>query len=365
MPGGRSGVQRLWGVGRRVGSERRVSEALEANGMVRCSGAELQGGSPQKALHPAWRPALPGCRFPRKAALAGRRAGRGQGRARLGPPYTATPGAWGVPGARALQEPGLGAWSRGGDGQPPSGWSSDLRHPPGHPPAETGGIGEKGVARTPRARVGGRDRKRGWPRGWEPRARTGLVELPDSGFWGRMVENNSESESGRTKHQRMRKAPYFPLLPLSVFPWALQTRSQQSGPQRAPRAVCGDEAAPSLLPPRRTSLPGSATQPSPQPGDWPGVDLCLRLRPRAADRRPGRLWHSGLGQGRCIPTWGGGNQGRSSRLAGVAGRSGPALEERSLRSWPASRVRDFPSRDQQSDPWRPGLAARVGYSPAT
>lgn len=57
----------------------------------------------------------------------------------------------GVPAATALWEPGLGAWSRGRDAQPPRGWSSDLRRPPGRPPAEAGGMGEKGFAPTQRA----------------------------------------------------------------------------------------------------------------------------------------------------------------------------------------------------------------------
>lgn len=53
--------------------------------------------------------------------------------------------------------------------------------------------------------------------GWEPRDRTGLVELPrDRGVEGMLV-NKFEPGSGQTKHQRLREAPFFLLSLSSVF----------------------------------------------------------------------------------------------------------------------------------------------------
>lgn len=64
--------------------------------------------------------------------------------------------------------------------------------------------------------------------------------------------------------------------------------------------------------------------------------------------------------------WGGDKQGRRCRLWGIAGRSASLRWKREASSAVrAGQVRDFPSTARQSGPWKPRLATRVCYSPAT
>lgn len=132
-----------------------------------------------------------------------------------------------------------------------------------------------------------------------------------------------------------------------------------------PPALCG-EAPPLFLRSHASSRPGAApfrlhpgvgtdpelTCPSTSSRTLRTAHRCLQAQLFGIGAEP----PLGLGRVRRIPAWGGEKQGRSSRLAGVAGESGPALQERSLPSGPANQVRDFP--------WRLGPVARVGYSPA-
>lgn len=150
------------GAGRSVGAETYLRFAGgRREGLGRL--ARQRGSSVEKALHPAQRPPLRTCRFPRgvaalAAACGGCRAwgprdgqARGQGTrgggAVWGPAWAPCPAA--EVGCRQVVCSPDSATS----------WATVVG------PWRQAGRGERGFARTLRARVGGQDLRRGWPRG--------------------------------------------------------------------------------------------------------------------------------------------------------------------------------------------------------
>lgn len=145
--------------------------------MVRGSRAGRQGSSVDKAPHPARRPALTACRFPRGAVPAA--AGRG---------------AWSgwSPERRKCLEPGwsLGRGRGGGLARAPRGALevgglpvariSDMRHPSGpreRHPRRLAGQAKEGLLGPEGPRSEGEIVGPGGRAGWEPQDRTRLVEL--------------------------------------------------------------------------------------------------------------------------------------------------------------------------------------------